>query len=420
LERRSIAIVGQPFDGVVPPYQNSIGIWTHEVSRRLASHHDMTVYLQRNGTAPEPFEADGVSFRPLRLRPDHLMQRVLGRLPRTANPRRPAYVGRLHWAAYAAQAARHAGRSGVELVHIINFPQFLPIFRRWAPQARRILNMRCEWLTQLDRDLMAGYLRHADLVIGCSTHVTDLVRGRFPDLADRCVTVHNAVDAERFEPAGERPDGPPRLLFVGRVSPEKGVHVLIEAMAAVAAVRPDAHLEIVGGHGQLPRDYLVGVSDDRLVRSLDVFYEGDARDVYIGALKRRVDELGLGGHVTFTGSLPHPEVVERVRGADLLVNPSYSESFGRGPVEAMACGVPVVASRVGGMIDTVDDGATGRLVPVGDAESLADAVLELLADPERRRAMGSAARARVLESFSWDTVSGRLEGVYGDLEARRG
>lgn len=414
MDPQRIAIVAQPFDGVLPPLQNSIGIWVHEVAKRFASSRETVVYLPRSEAAPEPRTIGGVAYVPLPLHRDQRLQRLLARFENADDPRRPPYVGRLHWALYALKAALDARRRGVELVHIINFPQFLPIFRYAAPKARRVLNMRCEWLSQLDRGLMARYLKHADAVIGCSRHVTGLVADRFTELADRCHTVPNAIDTERFAPADGADAGTagPRLLYVGRVSPEKGVHVLIEAMRAVVDARPDATLEIVGGHRRLPRAYLLDVSDDPAVRTLERFYEGDGNDVYVKHLQQRIGALGLDDHVTLWGGVPQADILERLRGADLLVNPSFSESFGRGPVEAMACGLPVVAARVGGMLDTVVDGETGRLVDVDDAGDLAARIVEVLDDPSRMRAMGLAGVARARRLFSWDAVVGDLERIY--------
>ena len=93
--------------------------------------------------------------------------------------------------------------------------------------------------------------------------------------------------------------------------------------------------------------------------------------------------------------------------ADLVVCSPWYEPFGLVPLEAMACGVPVVASAVGGMLDTVADGETGRLVPPQDPAALAAAVRELLADPARRRAFGRAGVRRARSRYSWDAVAAR-------------
>lgn len=413
-----LAIVSQPFDGVLPPHQNSIGIWVHEASRRLAGRHDVTVYMPATPEVRAEVVREGVRYHPLDMDADRRLQRLLAPLTSDADPRRPAFARRRHWLPYAVRVGLDARRHGVELLHVLNFHQFAPVLRRLAPRARIVLHMRCEWLSQLDRGWVARSLAAVDLIVGCSEHVTGLVRARFPEHADRCRTLPNAIDVESFDPGPEPdPARPPHLLAVGRVSPEKGVHVLLEAMARVGAARPEARLEIVGGFGQLPFDYLVGLSDDPLLRTLEPFYAPGAPH-YGAAMRDRAAAPDLAGRVTFTDALPYADVVARLQAADVLVNPSLSESFGRGPVEAMACARPVIGAAVGGMLDTIVDGETGLLVPPDDPEALAAAMLALADDPERRRAMGRAGRARVLARYSWDAVTARLDELGREVAGR--
>ncbi|HPF35743.1 MAG TPA: glycosyltransferase family 4 protein [Candidatus Krumholzibacteria bacterium] len=418
MPRRRLAILSQPFDGVLPPHQNSIGIWIHEAARRLAPRHDVTVYLQPTQELRTEAVRDGVRYRPLDLDVDRRLQRLLAPVTPADDPHRPPYARRRHWLPYALRAGLDARRRGVEVIHVLNFHQFAPLLKRAAPRARVVLHMRCEWLSQVDRAWAARSLAACDAVVGCSGHVTGLIRERFPEFAERCRTIPNAIDMAGFTP-GPDPDParPPRLLAVGRVSPEKGAHVLVEAMRAVADARPDARLDVVGSFGQLPWEFLAGLSDDPALQALAPFYAPDAPR-YADGLQARVQELGLGEQVTFTGGKPYEEVMARMRDCDVLINPSLSESFGRTPVEAMACARPVVGAAVGGMLDTIVDGETGRLVPAADPAALAAAVLELLADPDRRRAMGRAGRARAEAEFSWESVLTRIEALGEEVIGR--
>ena len=102
--------------------------------------------------------------------------------------------------------------------------------------------------------------------------------------------------------------------------------------------------------------------------------------------------------------------------ADLLVLPSRSEGFANTLIEAMGCGLPVVATRVGGNPEIVEDGTTGILVAPGDAGALAAAIRELLAEPERRRRLGARARARVIERYQLAAVEERWAALYASLE----
>jgi glycosyltransferase involved in cell wall biosynthesis len=178
---------------------------------------------------------------------------------------------------------------------------------------------------------------------------------------------------------------PPRILFVGRLVARKGVDRLLEALAGLR-VRP-WRLEIVGF--------------------------GPERD----PLERRAAELGIADRVEFLGRVTSAELVAAYRRAACFVLPATlderadTEGLGVVLLEAMSYGVPVVATRRGGIVDVVDDGKTGILVE-DDPGALADAIAPLLEDPDRGRTLGRAGRARVRERFGWDSIVDRLEAVY--------
>jgi len=132
------------------------------------------------------------------------------------------------------------------------------------------------------------------------------------------------------------------------------------------------------------------------------------------ATAAEVERLGLAGEVRFLGKVD--AVADLLRAADLFLLPSSSESFGLSALEAMACGVPVVASDVGGLPEVVEDGVSGRLVPVGDVEGMARAAVELL-QPERWKAARSAAVRRA-QDFSADRVVPRYEALYARVLAQ--
>jgi glycosyltransferase involved in cell wall biosynthesis len=122
--------------------------------------------------------------------------------------------------------------------------------------------------------------------------------------------------------------------------------------------------------------------------------------------------------VTFTGAVPPDEVARLLPRFDLLITAAWYEPFGIVPVEAMACGLPVVATDVGGHRDTVDPGVTGELVPSREPAALAAVIADLLNDPERRRRYGATARRRAVEHYDWHTVVERTEAVYRSLVNR--
>ncbi len=216
--------------------------------------------------------------------------------------------------------------------------------------------------------------------------------------ADRIELVPPGVDHAFFSPGDRRGaraalglDDRPTLLFVGRIQPLKGLTVAVRALALLADRR--AHLVVVGGASGA---------------------EGSAELARVHDL---VDELGLTGRVSFVEPMQHHRLSTYYRAADVVLVPSRSESFGLVALEAAACGVPVVASDVGGLRTLVVDGATGHLVDSRDPAEFAARVDALLADPVLAGCMGRAA-SHAAERFAWSTTAGRLRRLYADLSAR--
>lgn len=228
------------------------------------------------------------------------------------------------------------------------------------------------------------------VVATCRDEAAELTRMGIPP--HKIGIVPCGVDPDRFTPRGPAaPRGPypHRLLQLGRLVPRKGAAVAVAALARL----PGTELVIVGGP---PADRL---DHDPEVRRL----RGIARDA------------GVADRVRFTGAVPSEDVPPLLRSADVVVCPADYEPFGIVPLEAMACGVPVVASAVGGQLDTVADPGTGRLVPPRDPEALARAVAGLLADPAAREACGAAGRRRALSRYGWGRVAAATEAAYCEV-----
>ena len=132
-----------------------------------------------------------------------------------------------------------------------------------------------------------------------------------------------------------------------------------------------------------------------------------------------VAECGVTGRVSFTGRVAHEDVPDLLSSADVVVSDPWYEPFGIVPVEAMACGSAVVASAVGGHLDTVADGVTGLLVPPRDPAALAGRLSRLLVDPGWRRELGAAGAARARARYSWDRIAAETEAVYACLRQDR-
>lgn len=401
-----VAFVNQPFDQLVPPHQNSIGLWTFHVAPHVAKSCDVLVYGKRHAYQRAWSGQERVEYRFLPpLLPNRVMlQRGGSAYEKARSNNLPFYASRLYYLDFIMQVAWDLRRQKVDVAHVHNFTQFVPVIRAISPQVKIALHMNCEWLNQLDYETMKRRIEQSDLILGSSDYITDKVKERYPEYADRCGTLYNGVDVDLFHRqngSGSSPSAGPRLLFVGRVSPEKGIHDLIEAFSLIAPHFPNAQLHLAGPVASLPLEYIVGISEEPEVAGLARFYEEE----YGRTLQRMVEEYDLTDRVHFLGSLPQPELVQYYQSADILVNPSYSESFGMSLVEALASEIPVVATRVGGMVNIVDDNETGLLVDRADVPALGAAIRCLLEDDALRREMGKIGRQRVIERFSWPQVA---------------
>jgi N-acetyl-alpha-D-glucosaminyl L-malate synthase BshA len=211
--------------------------------------------------------------------------------------------------------------------------------------------------------------------------------------ARRIEVIPNFVDADRFAPApGTRAragDRPAVVLHVSNFRPLKRVADVVATFAEARRRMPATPIEL----------WLVGDGPDR------------------ERVRERVRDLDLNAHVQFLGE--RSDLPAILRQADLFLLPSESESFGLAALEAMACGVPVVASRVGGVPEVVADGETGLLAEVGDVATMAAHVARLLGDEALRARFGAAARARAVSAFPLDATVARYEAVYRRVIAAR-
>ncbi len=233
--------------------------------------------------------------------------------------------------------------------------------------------------------------RQVDRVIAqCSDEVAELVAMGVPRSA--IAVIPSGVDSQLFQPYGpvalpKRRGG--RILAPGRLVERKGYADVIEALALI----PGAELVVVGGP---PAKRL-------------------SRDPLAKRLHALAKELGVADRFQMIGAVPQDEMPAWYRSADVVACASWYEPFGFTPLEAMACGVPVVAYAVGGFIDTVVDGVTGRLVPARDRRALGLAMRALLADPLCRLEYGSAGTDRAQSRYAWDRAASQLSTVYEDL-----
>jgi D-inositol-3-phosphate glycosyltransferase len=262
--------------------------------------------------------------------------------------------------------------------------------------ARRLADL--EPSVRLDEE--QRIVRHVDGLVAASVVERRALVDEYGADSAHTTVIPCGVDTALFRP-GDRdlarariaPGDAPLLLYVGRIAPVKGLETLLDAVARLRARGAGARLLIVGGEADEPVDG------------------------HEAAIRRRVDALGLRDAVRFAGAQPQEALRDYYVAADVTVLPSYYESFGMVALEAMACGSPVIGSRVGGLATTVRDGVTGFLVPDGDAGALGERIETHVSDADLRFRLGRegvqwAARHR------WPCVAEAVCREYARLEAR--
>lgn len=296
---------------------------------------------------------------------------------------RPDLIHSHHWfsGVAALPVARELGVPHVQTYHSVAAPEGADLSAGEVPESpgRR----PGERLTA----------QQSDLVIAVSEAEKRYICERYGLACDSIAVVHPGVDVDQFRPLA--PDEPKRLVhgdrylfFAARLQPLKGPDLAIETLAGLPAdLRP--RLVIAGA------------------------VSADFADYY-DELLARVARFGLQDRVTFLGSQNRDQLAARLRSAELLIMPSYSETFGLIALEAEASGIPVIATHAGGLPEAVIDGQTGILLETREPAAWASAVAGLLHDDHARAAMGAAAREHAL-GLTWDHTVAGLEAAYRTL-----
>lgn len=272
-----------------------------------------------------------------------------------------------------------------DVVHL-NFggpDAFFHLFERHTPT---VLTLHAPIPEGAGADPMTARLaRSCSWTTAVSRAVLDDVLSFAPDIADRSSVLYNGVTAPGRKLVAPSFD-PPRILCLGRVSPEKGFDVAIDALPRVRQSHPDARLTIAGNG-----------------RALE-------------SLRTRAAARGVADAVDFTGAVARERVPELIEQSSVVAIPSrWREPFCLVAVEAAQAGRPVVASRIAGLQETVADGETGALVPMEDAAALGRALVELLDSPERAAAMGRAGHDRAGRLFGIDACADAYDDLYRRL-----
>jgi glycosyltransferase involved in cell wall biosynthesis len=404
-----IAFVSQPFDQILPPYQNSVGACTHGVARPLANNAKVLVYgIADNQHNQRALESDKtIDYR---FFPATRMDKIRFKLHKIGSKLFSIFapISSSNWLFpdYGRKVAEDLRNQTCDVIHLQHCSQYAPLIRKLNPAAKIVLHLHAEWFSQSRPDVLANRLHAVDLVTTVGNYVTDKTKRTFPVVAGRCETTYNGIDALEFsrekDYAAGRRSPIKRILYSGAISPHKGLHVLLSAFVTVAKEFPDVILEIAGPVGNYPIEENFDLQDREVIREISPYYatnhwsqlwhkvrgKSSENEKYLEQLKSSLP-VDVADRVSFLGMIPRPELIERYYAADIFAfAPIWNEGFGLPPVEAMAAGVPVVTSRSGTVTETVVDGKTGFLVEKNNAKELAEALLKLLNDEERREAMG--------------------------------
>jgi glycosyltransferase involved in cell wall biosynthesis len=431
-----IAFVNQPIDTIIPPNQNSVGACTYWVARSLAKSAEVVVYgIADNHADPAALAQEpGIDFRFFQAtRRDEFLFNLQKKFAKLFARSTPISTSKWLYPDYGRQVAADLQQQDCDVIHLQQCSQYAPLIRALNPRAKIVLHLHTELFSQSNPAVIADRLKAIDLVTTVGNYVTEKTKLTFPELAGRCETTYNGIDAREFarekDYASSRRRQVKRILYSGAVSPHKGLHVLLKAFVLVSRKDPDVLLEIAGAIGNYPLEENFDLRDEQTIREVSSFYATPLWSLIGSKFTRKPPEKGsyfrylkaslpgdLADRVSFLGMQQWAELVERYYTADIFAfAPIWNEGFGLPPVEAMAAGLPVVASRSGTVVETVIEGKTGILVDKNDPEQLANALLLLLNDEDRREAMGRAGRLRALEQFSWDNIAKGMYARYRTL-----
>ena len=292
--------------------------------------------------------------------------------------------------------------SGAEVVFATAFP-FLHMYYALAGARRAgipivflgAIHVPDKW--SYDRKMIYRAIRRVDAYIAHTTFERDYLIQR-GIRADRITVIGGGVDASAFANAdgtairkqygwGNRPV----VGVMARQSALKRLDILLQAMPKVWAAHPDVHLMMAG-----------------------------ARTSYSPQIDHMINALPpeQQAQVTVINDFSEDEKPNLLAACDVVAHPSGNESFGIAFIEAWACGKPVIGARVGAIPSVIDEGQDGLLFRYPDLDSMAQAILELLANPSRRTRMGEAGRRKVLENYTWEIVTSRLRAVYTEVIRR--
>lgn len=420
-----IAFIAHPTHCFPPVKGGSAAIWIKEITCRLAGKHHSFVYCRKNKGQPSREVQEDVKIVRVSPQVDEFIIQRLNFLARGVkkvfgleiNPFLNWYYYRwYYYLTYILQISLKIRQERFDIIHIHSFIQFVPIIRLFNPQAHIVLHNHGVWLTKLDPGKVRKRLSQADLILGVSDYITNGIKHAYPEFSDRCFTLYNGVNTDLFSPKGGEAlaaarkqaslNGSKLILYAGNLSPEKGVHVLIEAFGKVSEKLPETKLLIIGPDwGILPMEANRDENDAEVDRLKSDYPE---RLKNLAAMTK--------GAVEFIDILPQDKLACFYNLCDVFVYPSiWKEAFGMPVAEAMACERAVIGSKIGGLPEVIKDNESGLLVKPNDVEALSSAIYSLLTKPAEATRLAETGRERVKENFSWGKIADDLVTLYNQV-----
>jgi starch synthase len=365
-----------------PEVYGGAGVHVTYLARELAPLVDLTVHCQG---ADRP---DAVAHRPWDLLADanQALQVVSADLSMAAATGSAQLV---HSHTWYANLAGHLAAMLYGIPHVMTMHS-LEALRPWKAEQLGGGYTVSSWCERTSAASAAA-------VVAVSDGMKVDILAAYPEIpAERVRVIRNGIDTDEYRPDPQTgvlarygvDPGRPYVIFVGRITRQKGVPVLLRAASRLIG---DAQLVLLAGAADTP-EQLAEVTE--LVDGL---------------------HASRSGVIWIPEMLPKPEVIQLLTHATVFACPSIYEPLGIVNLEAMACGTAVVGSRTGGIPEVVADDETGLLVPVGEPEPLADALNVLLRDPDRAEAMGQAGRKRAVSEFGWPAIAAQTADLYAEL-----
>ncbi|MHC4942405.1 MAG: glycosyltransferase family 4 protein [Planctomycetota bacterium] len=337
-------------------------------------------------------------------RKDRWLYRMLAQVHALVPGRQWTYPFRSYFhRSYTRRAASLFRSREVDSIVFPLYPQWVTALREANPKARLILWLQRDWLST-GPSHFENHLKEIDHIVCSSKYLADRVAAQYPWTEERLRVVQGGVDAGFWKPGSNRSRH--LLLYAGRLTPEKGIHVLLQAFERVRMHYPDAQLILAGSIKITPSEDLIESPrrDVRIWRR-----QGERYEVMLRREAQRLKSVFL------TDQLDAKGLLRMYRNASLYIYPClWNDPAGTQIMEPMACGLPVVASGCGGIPEVAQDGRSGLLTEPGDVDGLVEAIERLFENKDLSQRMSAAARTRVEEQFDWKKVAESLAEVVSE------